>query len=130
VDDLDYRIRHAFRERLETGRRRLFEAEGSLRSLDLRVRFSRDHRRLEAAEAAAARLLRERLVQMHARYERLAAQLEQLSPLKVLDRGYAIVQNEAGGVVKDAAVTPAGTELRIRLAKGKVGAVVTSTEPA
>ncbi|HWR49735.1 MAG TPA: exodeoxyribonuclease VII large subunit, partial [Bryobacteraceae bacterium] len=130
VDDLDYRLRHAFRERLDVGRRRVLEAESALQAMDLRVRFSRTHRRLEAAEAAAARLLRERLVQKRARFDRLSAQLEQLSPLKVLERGYAIVQGEAGTVIKDAAEAPPPASIRIRLARGGLKAVVTDNKPA
>ena len=36
----------------------------------------------------------------------LLAHLTQLSPLKILDRGYAIVTNEAGGIVKQPADAP------------------------
>jgi exodeoxyribonuclease VII large subunit len=53
-----------------------------------------------------------------ARLNSLSAQLNHLSPLQVLQRGYAIVQDSAGHVIKDADETRAGEDLRVRLAKG------------
>ncbi len=49
--------------------------------------------------------------------------LEQLSPLRILERGYAIVTNEQG-IVKDAAAAPADSRIHIRLAKGELDAEV------
>jgi exodeoxyribonuclease VII large subunit len=52
---------------------------------------------------------------------RLAAQLEALSPLGVLARGYSLTQRlEDGAVVRSPADAPAGTRLRTRLAAGEV----------
>jgi exodeoxyribonuclease VII large subunit len=48
----------------------------------------------------------------------LAGELNQLSPLRILERGYAIVHDHSNRVIKDAAEVNAGEELTIRLAKG------------
>ena len=53
----------------------------------------------------------------------LEAHLAQLSPLKILDRGYAIVEHE-GRVVKTPAEAPAESEIGIRLAGGRIKARV------
>jgi exodeoxyribonuclease VII large subunit len=58
------------------------------------------------------------------RLESLRAQLHQLSPLNVLQRGYAIVQDPSGHVVKSEAEAPPGTDLQIRLAEGRLKAEV------
>ena len=58
------------------------------------------------------------------RLEPLEAHLTQLSPLRVLERGYAIVQTRDGTVVKEEGQAPAGTALRVRLAKGELAARV------
>ena len=50
----------------------------------------------------------------------LAAKLNALSPLKVLDRGYALVQDEAGGVIPDAAEAEKREIRRIRFRDGLV----------
>ena len=64
-----------------------------------------------------------RLARRRSAFEQLAAKLGQLSPLRILERGYAIVSNEAG-IVKDAASAPPGSRIHVRLAKGELDAVV------
>lgn len=58
----------------------------------------------------------------------LRAQVRALSPQQTLDRGYAVVQTAAGAVVRSPADAPTDTGLAIRLARGKLTAVVLSTE--
>jgi exodeoxyribonuclease VII large subunit len=57
------------------------------------------------------------------------ATLDALSPLKVLGRGFAIVENESGDILRDAAQTAVEDLLKIRLEKGTLRAKVESTEP-
>jgi exodeoxyribonuclease VII large subunit len=53
----------------------------------------------------------------------LAARLDSLSPLKVIDRGYAVVINlRDGRVAVDSAAVEPGDELDIRLARGRLRA--------
>jgi exodeoxyribonuclease VII large subunit len=54
----------------------------------------------------------------------LTGQLEALSPLAILDRGYALVFDSAGVLLKDAAQVKSGDEISARLAKGTVTATV------
>jgi len=56
--------------------------------------------------------------------QRGAAQLEALSPLKVIARGYSLTRDEAGHVVCDAAQLNVGDNLSVMLAKGSVTATV------
>jgi exodeoxyribonuclease VII large subunit len=44
--------------------------------------------------------------------------LEERSPLRVLDRGYAIVYDSAGQVVRAADQVAIGGEINVRLARG------------
>ena len=48
--------------------------------------------------------------------------LRSLSPQSTLDRGYSVVRTESGEVVTDAAQAPAGTEIKVTLAKGEIKA--------
>jgi len=57
-----------------------------------------------------------------------AASLDALSPLGVLQRGYAIAQDASGRLVRDAASVVEGDAVSIRLAKGKVNTRVESTD--
>ena len=56
-------------------------------------------------------------------WERVSTKLEQLSPLRILERGYAIVSNERG-IVKDAAEAAVGSRVRVRVARGSFEAEV------
>jgi exodeoxyribonuclease VII large subunit len=78
---------------------------------------------MEAAHTAALQTMQARLARRRGRLEQLAAKLSQLSPLRILERGYAIVSNERG-IVKDAAEAPGGSTVHVRLAKGALDAVV------
>ena len=53
-----------------------------------------------------------------------AAHLVQLSPLKILDRGYAIVSTVDGTIVKSTDQAPGGTQLNLRVAAGTIRAKV------
>jgi len=57
----------------------------------------------------------------------LHAQVEALSPVRVLERGYAVVRTASGDVVRDPAQVRGGDRVGLTLARGTVSAVV---EPA
>ena len=59
---------------------------------------------------------------------RAAVSLDALSPLAVLQRGYAIAQDASGKPVRDAASVAAGDEVSVRLAKGKLNTRVETVE--
>ncbi len=124
IDELDYEGRRRVRGALEARRGRLRELEAQLSALDLRLRFARARRRLEIGEGRASQVVRERIALGRARFEAVTAQLQQLSPLRVLERGYAIVEDERGRILKDPAEAPAATPLEIRLARGRLKARV------
>ncbi len=62
--------------------------------------------------------------------ERLRSTLRALSPQSTLDRGYAVVQNAAGGVVRDAAAVGATDSLLVTLAAGTLDVAVQQANPA
>ena len=125
VDELEYALRDRLRNALLRRGTALSGLEQRLRRMDLRLRFAAAHRRLAFAHAEAIQAMRFRLTAARGRFEPLNAQLAQLSPLRVLDRGYAIVLDERGEILKDAAQTSPGAQLEIRLSRGRVGARVT-----
>jgi exodeoxyribonuclease VII large subunit len=59
---------------------------------------------------------------------RLGAQMVALSPLAVLDRGYAMVAKQ-GALVRDAAQVAVGDTLDVRLARGALEVVVKGSGP-
>jgi exodeoxyribonuclease VII large subunit len=64
----------------------------------------------------------------YARLNQLAGKLEALSPMKILDRGYALVFDTQGNLVKDASRLSTGEQVTGRVAKGSFVAEVKRTE--
>ena len=124
VDELEYGLRNRMRALLAARGKRLEDQTIRLRSLDLRLRFAHARRKLESAEASIAQLMHLRVTRAHGRLNPLLAHLTQLSPLKILERGYAIVTNPDGRIVKEPVEAPAGSVVDIRLARGKIAAKV------
>jgi len=53
-----------------------------------------------------------------------------LSPQATLERGFAVVQDDKGAVVREASAVAEGALLRVRLARGEVAArAVTKPQP-
>jgi exodeoxyribonuclease VII large subunit len=127
-DELLFRLAQAQQDLLDRQRRRLDVAATRLRHYDLRGRLTGMRRELAAQVAALGAAARRRLIERRASLDRLSAQLDGLSPLKVLDRGYALVFDAAGNLVKDAAQLAQGDEISARLARGMVRATVRKTE--
>jgi exodeoxyribonuclease VII large subunit len=124
VDELEYRLRERIGTAAVQRRKRLEELSARLRSLDLRLRIAAARRRLEAADAVILQLVRLRLTRSNARLVPLIAHLTQLSPLKILERGYALVSDRAGRLVKEPADARVGSEIEVRLARGQIAARV------
>ena len=60
----------------------------------------------------------------------LTAKLDAMSPLKVLTRGYALVQTEEGSVLKSVRQASVGDHIKISLGDGSLTAAVTDKEEA
>ena len=75
-------------------------------------------------QTVSVRLLNEK----KQRFIRLTAKLDAMSPLKVLSRGYSLVQRNDGTVLQNAAQAQIGDELHIRLHHGSVCASVTGVQ--
>ncbi len=62
------------------------------------------------------------------RFTALTAKLDAMSPLKVLTRGYAMVQDPKGQVVRSIAQVQPGANISLRLNDGKIDACVTGVQ--
>jgi exodeoxyribonuclease VII large subunit len=58
----------------------------------------------------------------------LAQLLHSVSPLATLQRGYAIVGNERGELLRDASHAPPGSIITARLARGQLNCTVLSAQ--
>ena len=68
--------------------------------------------------------MRSVLLQRRAKLEALTGQIDALSPLAILDRGYALMFDSSGRLLKDGQQVSAGDDIRARLAKGEITATV------
>ena len=123
IDDLEDRMQDQWRFASSRRKSALDSATANLSSLDLRLRLSSIQRRLEANEASLAQAMHLRLSRAQNELKPLEAHLKQLSPLGILERGYAIVERH-GKVIKSAKDAPVGSEIRVQLARVTLGAKV------
>jgi exodeoxyribonuclease VII large subunit len=124
LDDLKNRLDRAERQILEQQRRRLESAAAAVRHYDVRRMLAGIHKELDSRVAALAATARTLLLRRRGKLNQLAGQLEALSPLAILDRGYALVFDSQGVLLKDASQVKTGEEISARLAKGMVTATV------
>ncbi|MFY9791992.1 MAG: exodeoxyribonuclease VII large subunit [Candidatus Sulfotelmatobacter sp.] len=127
LDDLTYRLERGERQTLEQLRRRWEMVSATVRHYDLRRVLAGIRAELDAHTSAMASAMRNQLLQNKVRLERMGRALETLSPLAVLQRGYALIFDAAGNLVKDAAQLNPGDVVRARLARGEIQAAVTAS---
>ena len=84
---------------------------------------ARQERLAQRLVAASGRLMERRT----AFAARLEAHLSALNPKLVLERGYAIVAQGNGGIVRDAAQLTPGDSVQITLARGAADAQIKKT---
>ncbi len=139
VDELAGRAGRALRDRLTRARARQRQAVHHLQGVGPRaLRLPQRQQAVTYARTALSRALAARLGAGRARWGAARAGLEALGPLRVLARGYAMVEHvqqgeqgardDAAGVVTAAAQIRAGMALRVRFHDGSVPAVAGAPE--
>ena len=128
LDDLTHRMELAQRGLLEKKLRCWETISAAVRHYDLRLVLSGMRKELESRTTALVAVTRNVLLQHRVRSERLQTALGSLSPLAILDRGYALVFDANGNLLKDPAAVNVGDEISARLAHGEIQANVTSKQ--
>ncbi|MEW6242572.1 MAG: exodeoxyribonuclease VII large subunit, partial [Chloroflexota bacterium] len=99
--------------------------ETRLRYFSPARRIQTDRQRLDDLARRGLTGLVHRAALESTRLKGLARRLEALSPLAVLERGYALVTREVdGGLVTRVAEARAGASLRVRVSDGQFGVTV------
>ena len=88
---------------------------------EVKSRLAKARARLDTATNSCDAIIDAKVQDGRERLALAAASLDALSPLGVLQRGYAIAQDASGKLVRDAATVKPGDEVTVRLAKGKLG---------
>src|SRR6266700_2121429 len=120
ADEMTSRLALGLRARLEQSRKRFNAAHLRIVSFDFRVKIAAFRLRLEKRSAdlgvRAERLLRVK----RERWQRLALQLQERGPLRVLERGYAIATDAAGNLLRSADQVQIGDDVAIQLHRGRL----------
>src|ERR1700674_829462 len=120
ADEFTSRLTHGLRANLQQSRKRFTTAHLRIVSFDFRMKIAAMRLRLEkrSAEltARAERLLRAK----RERLDRFRLQLEARSPLRALERGYAIATDAAGHLLRDTTQVALGDTVNIQLHRGKL----------
>jgi len=120
ADELTSHLAQALRANLKLSRRRFTAAHLRIVSFDFRMKIATLRLRLEKRStdlaARAERLLRAK----RERLDRLRLQLEERSPLRALERGYAIATDAAGTLLRNATEVAVGDTVSIQLHRGKL----------
>lgn len=125
LDDLRFRLERGERQRLERQRRKLENASAAVRHYDMRRVLGGIRRELDVKVGGMLSVTRTLLLHSGARLNQLSGRLEALSPVAILERGYALVFDSSGNLVRSSSRLKAGEEITARLAKGTITAKVT-----
>src|SRR6267378_1868966 len=111
--------------RLEDLLRHRYTIAGTrMASFDLRARIKTLGLRLLQRSAELGVRMERLLAGKNQLLVRLRLQLDERSPLRVLDRGYAICTDAEGNVLRAADQVAIGAEVNVQLARGRIGAEV------
>ncbi len=127
VDELESELRRQHQTLLHGRAKHVAELVRRLDATNLRLRFARSRHREELLREQLAKTVRSRLWNARRRHDALDAHLTQLSPLAVLERGYAIVENTHKHIVRSSGEVAIGEQLTIRVHRGEIDAAVSAT---
>jgi exodeoxyribonuclease VII large subunit len=117
VDELQYQMDAAWHRQSRDMAERLQKLEGRLLRQDVSHRMRMVRERLAALDGRIGRSQQQLLLRSKARHANAEARLEALSPLAVLNRGYALVFDEAGVLIREASAAPDGALITTRFAQ-------------
>jgi exodeoxyribonuclease VII large subunit len=127
LDDLAFRAEAALQASMSDRRSRLASLLQRLDRQDVRRRLVADERRESKLRTRLSRAGEALTGQRRLRAERLTSRLDALSPVRVLERGYALVYASDGRLLRDSSDTHEGERITARLARGTVSSRVTKS---
>ena len=127
IDELQLRLEAAARRSVQARAQGLGVLTERLRRQDVSRLIATAERRLQSANERLRRAPIQTIASFQIRLHRASAQLEALSPVAVLSRGYALIYAEDGRLLRAAADTAAGQNIHARLGTGSLDATVTAT---
>ncbi len=127
LDDAGLRLEHEIREQLRARHDRVVELEAAVLRHDPRRMLAATRERLTIARHRLDRAWERVAHDARARTHAAEVRLNALSPLAVLDRGYALVRGADGAVIRSAAQLASGDSVTTRLRDGTFSSRVLET---
>jgi exodeoxyribonuclease VII large subunit len=119
------RLKQALSAVFERSNQSLEKERAALRALAPSARLAVQRARFDAAGRALGRVMSANAQRARSRLAASAGRLDSLSPLGVLDRGYALVRRQRdGAILRSADQASPGERLAIRLAQAELEVVV------
>ena len=130
LDDLNFRLEKAEGKLVEQKLRRWERVSAAVRHYDVRRVLGGIRRELLSSNSALTAAIKTGLLRHRSKWEQLEHELKALSPVAILERGYALVFDSSGKLIKDSAQVQTGDEIAARLTKGTIRAKVEKTDRA
>ena len=128
ADEMSARIAHALRANLALSTKRFNVAHKRIVAFDFRMKIAAVRLRLEKLQLELAARSDRALRQKRQRLDRLNLQLHERSPLRVLERGYAIATDSTGQILRSSAQVAVGDAATLRLHQGRLTTEVKAKE--
>jgi exodeoxyribonuclease VII large subunit len=128
LDDLGFRMEASVTGLVRTRQREVAVLAGDVLHHEPRQMLARERERLSVSHTRMERSLERTLQRSTARQEGLDARLRSLSPLAVLERGYALVLGADGEVIRSTEQVARGDRLRTRLSDGEFASTIDEIE--
>lgn len=129
VDGLNLRLQHSMDTRIARWRDRLNRAGGAARAQNPLHRLRARREQCVHLEQRLRACVGRKLEGLKEQSRFLSRALEAASPLSILQRGYAIVADEGGNIVRKAEQLSEGAATATRFAQGSVRSVVKQVNP-
>ncbi|MFP6596017.1 MAG: exodeoxyribonuclease VII large subunit, partial [Candidatus Hydrogenedentota bacterium] len=124
VDEAAMLLERILHERTQDYRHRLDKTVKSLGLLSPDHQLQRMHERFVGLNARLAAAMRSTIDSKRAKFHPLAAELDALSPLAILGRGYSLVRKGDGKVVSDAGKLKPKDKVSLTFGKGSATATI------
>lgn len=125
VDELEFRMEAALARLALARTQNLAMLETRLQRQDVTRKLAADRRQLELLHERLRRTGTQALEGRARQVERLTERADAMSPLRVLERGYALVYGADGKLLRSAEAASTGEAIVARLAEGSLEATVT-----
>lgn len=121
---LNASLEAAMSKKLSDCSKRLEALQGLLASLSVDAKLQNGDKKLELLNMRLDEAMHRKTQECENLLLRMTCSLENLNPMQVLTRGYALVSDENGRIITSSENVRVGQRVDIRLSEGRIGAVV------